>query len=133
MCLDEVPAVLTCANVISWMKLGDQLELPDLKSVCTLLMVRNFPEISKQLDFMGLSHAEIQDYFSNVLTLLAQDSRNVQKLCDIVLRAAVSWVDHDAKNRVPHLEDLLQGIPLDICSHQGILDIMDEYGSNHWS
>ena len=49
-------------NAISWMKLGNELHMEDIKAQCQQIMVHNFTEITKQLDFLAMNIAEVQDY-----------------------------------------------------------------------
>ena len=48
---------------------------------------------------------------------------------DSVLHAALMWTNHDTKNRLSDLENLLQIVQLDKCSHNAIVDVMDKHGT----
>ena len=119
MCVDEIPTILKHANAISWMKLVDKLNLPDVKALCMDIMVSNFPEVSQQKDFLTMSDTEVQDYFGAVIG----SDINVDNILDSTMR----WISHDAENRLIHLEDLLKLIELNNCSVQGIADVMQAY------
>ena len=119
MCVDEIPTILEPANAISWMQLADKLNLPDVKPLCMDMMVSNFPEVSQQKDFLALSDTEVQDYFGAVNT---SDINS-----DDILNSTMTWINHDAENRLIHLEDLLKQVELSNCSVQALADVMRTY------
>ena len=121
MCVDEIPSRIKPANVLSWLQLGNQLDIPEIASHCAELMVSRFTDIVAEPDFLKMTSAEVHDYF--------HEATKSDTECDDILRAAMLWVNHDAANRLTDLEKLLQQVELDKCSVQTIVDIMSTYGA----
>ena len=121
MCVDQVPTVLGPENVISWSKLGNQLDLAEVASNCSKMMVSCFAEISQQQDFLVMDFVEVQAYFNEVVG--SDTDRNK------VLLAVMRWVSNDTANRHTHLETLLCQVQLDNCSLQVLLDVQETYAT----
>ena len=119
-CTGQVAVLLSPENVLSWLEVQDKLDIDQIKSQCTNIMVSHFTEISKQADFLDMTFAEIHEYFSNVLSSKPNH--------DGMLSSAMRWVNHDVENRKMHLEDLIHQTQLDKCSLQAVLDVMETYG-----
>ena len=120
MCVDEIPSRLKSSNVISWLQVGNQLDIPEIASQCAEFMVSRFTDIVAEPDFIKITSAEVHEYFHEATS----DTE-----CDDILRAAMLWVNHDAANRLTDLENLLQQVELDKCSPQTIVDMMSTYGA----
>ena len=114
MCVSEVPAILKPDNIIPWLEVTTKLDLSDITSTCTKIMVSNFMEVSSQPEFLALESTEVQQYFTEVM-----------KICDIdhdsVLYLTMSWANHDPQNRLADLENLLRILQLTSCSYDTIL------------
>ena len=121
MCVAEVPSTLKPNNVISWMQLGNELDIADFKAQCEAIIAAHLAEISSHRDFLAMNHTEVEDCLSGVSKSdTAHDD-------DDVVKAAMQWVSQDTEDRVTHLENLLKGIKLENCSHTALLDIMKTY------
>ena len=121
MCVDKIPSHLKSSNVISWLQLGKELDIPEITSHCAEFMVSQFTDIVAEPDFLKMTSAEVHDY------LREATRTNTER--DDILRAAMLWANHDAANRLIDLENLLQQVELDKCSVQTIVDIMSTYGA----
>ena len=55
--------ILKPKNVISWLKVATKLDLSDITSMCTKIMVSNFAEVTSQPEFLALESPEVQQYF----------------------------------------------------------------------
>ena len=118
MCVTEVPSTLTPDNAISWMQLGNQLDIADFKAQCEKIIAGHLADISSHRDFLMMTHAEVKDCLSGVSkSETAHDD-------DDVLRAAMQWTSQDIEDRLTHLENLLKEIQLENCSQIAILDVM---------
>ena len=83
MCVAEVPSTLKPDNAISWMQLGNQLDIADFKAQCEEIIAGHLAEISFHRDFLAMTHAEVKDCLSGVSkSETAHDD-------DDVLRAAI--------------------------------------------
>ena len=89
MCLDEVPAILEPANVITWWKEAGKMNYDAIIDMCEEIIAANVNQVSQQDDFLNLSIAEMQDYVSNV----CKDSVKA----DDVLNAVMRWVSYERK------------------------------------
>ena len=121
MCVDEIPSHLKSSNVISWLQLGKELDIPEITSHCSEFMVSRFTDIVAEPYFIKMTSAEVLDYL--------REATRTDTERDDILRAAMLWVNHDAANRLTDLENLLQQVELDKCSLQNIVDIMSTYGA----
>ena len=118
-------AILKHNNVISWLKVAAKLDLSDITSMCTKIMVSNFAEVTSQPEFLALESLEVQQYFTEVITARSTEH-------DSVLHAALMWTNHDSENRenrLTDLENLLHTVQLTKCSHDAIVDVMDKHGT----
>ena len=121
MCVAEVPSTLKPDNAISWMQLGNQLDIADFKAQCEQIIAGHLAEISSHRDFLAMTHAEVKDCLSGVSNSeTAHDD-------DKVLKAAMHWVNQDTDDRLTHLEDLLKEIQLEKCSQEVLFDVMKTY------
>ena len=121
MCVAEVPSTLKPDNAISWMQLGNQLDIAAFKAQCEEIIAGHLAEISSHRDFFAMTHAEVKDCLSGVSNSeTAHDD-------DEVLKAAMHWVSQDTEDRLTHLENLLKEIQLEKCSQEGLLDVMKTY------
>ena len=121
MCVAEVPSTLKPDNVISWMQLGNQLDIADFKAKCEKIIAGHLAELSSHRDFLAMTHAEVKDCLAGVSkSETAHDD-------DEVLKAAMHWVSQDTEDRLTHLENLLGGIQLEKCSQEAVFDIMKTY------
>ena len=121
MCVAEVPSTLKPDNAISWMQLGNQLDITDFKAKCEEIIAGHLAELSSHRDFLAMTHAEVKDCLSGVSKSEATHDD------DEVLKAAMHWVNEDTEERLTHLENLLKEIQLENCSHQAITDVMKTY------
>ena len=118
MCVTEVPSTLTPDNAISWMQLGNQLDITDFKAQCEDIIATHLAEISSHRDFLEMTHAEVKDCLSGVSkSETAHDD-------DDLLQAALQWISQDAEDRLTNLENLLREIQLENCSQKAVLDVM---------
>ena len=118
MCVAEVPSSLKPDNAISWMQLGNQLDIADFKAQCEEIIAGHLAEISSHRDFLAMTHAEVKDCLSGV-----SNSESAHE-DDDVLQAAMHWVCQDTEDRVTHLESLLKEIQLDNCSQKAIFNVL---------
>ena len=118
MCLNEVPAILEPANVITWWKEAGNMNYDSIQDRCEEIIAANFNQISQQTDFLNLSIAEMQHYVSNV----CKDSVKA----DDVLDAVMKWIAHD-KAQQEYLEDLLHNVQLNKCSAESIKSVLQTY------
>ena len=121
MCIERVPPVVKPENAVSWLTLGDKLNLDRIKSQCAEIIAANMSEISVQMEFLALSLAEVQECFNEV--------KKLQTSHDGILRASMNWVSDDQENRMTNLEDLLHEVEVDSCSLEVVMDVMDTYGT----
>ena len=118
MCITEVPSTLKPDNAISWMQLGNQLDIADFKAHCEKIIAGHLAEISSHRDFLAMTHAEVKDCLSFVSkSETAHDD-------DDVLRAAMQWTSQGTEDRLTHLENLLKEIQLENCSQKALFDIL---------
>ena len=73
-------------------------------------------------EFLALDFIKVQQYFTGVMKEHDTDH-------DSVLYSTMSWASHDTENRITHLENLLQIVPLNNCSPDAIVDVMDQHGA----
>ena len=121
MCVAEVPSTLKPDNAISWMQLGNQLDITNFKAKCEEIIAGHLREISSHHDFLAMTHAEVKDCLSGVSR--SETAHND----DEVLTAAMTWVNQDTEDRLTHLENLLKEIQLENCSYTAVHDIMKTY------
>ena len=121
MCVAEVPSTLKPDNAISWMQLGNQLDLVDIRTHCEQIIAGHLAEISSHHEFLAMTHAEVKDCLSGI------SKSETTHDDDEVLKAAMHWVNEDNEERLAHLENLLKEIRLWNCSHQAITDVMKTY------
>ena len=118
-CVAEVPAILEPANAISWRKMANKMELENIKTKCEAIMIGKFQEVSKQTDFFHLHYEELYSYLCDICGTTVKS--------DDTLDVALRWVNHDTKNRVKHMEALLQPVRLNKCSVQSIKTMIKSY------
>ena len=121
MYVDQVPAILGPTNVISWRKLGNQVDLADVTSRCSKIIMSSIAEISQQQEFLILDCDEVQAYFDDVVRSDTDQNK--------VLLAVMRWVNHDSANRLDHLEKLLCQVQLDNCSLKLLLEVQETYAT----
>ena len=118
MCLDEVPAILEPANVITWWKEAGKMNYDTIKDKCEEIIVANFSKISQHTDFLNLSIAEMQHYVSNVCKDTVKD--------DNILDAVMKWIAYNETQQA-YLEDLLHNVQLTKCSTECIKSVLQTY------
>ena len=107
--------------MISWVQLGNQLDIADFKAKCEEIIAGHLAEVSSYHEFLAMTYAEVKDCLSGV-----SNSENVYD-DDEVLKAAMHWVGQDTEDCLTHLENLLKEIRLKNCSHQAITDVVKTY------
>ena len=118
MCLDEVPAILEPANVITWWKEAFKMNYDAITDRCEEIIAANVNQVSQQDDFLNLSIAEMQHYVSSV----CKDSVKADDVLDAVMR----WVSYN-EGRQTHLEDLLLNVQLTKCFAKCIKSTLQNY------
>ena len=58
-CLNHAVTVLKPSNAISWYKTAENLDLQEIKATCSEMMSSSFHEVSKEMEFLELTLAEI--------------------------------------------------------------------------
>ena len=118
-CIAEVPGTLGPGNAISWWKKTNEIELGNIRTKCEAIMIENFPEVSKQTDFLHLSYEELQSYLSDIC------SKTVKS--DDALNSVMRWVNHKLDSRLQHLEPIMLPIQLHKCSARSIKTVIKTY------
>ena len=118
-CIVEVLGTLEPGNVISWWKKTNEMELGNIKTKCEAIMIENFHQVSKQIDFLCLSYEELQDYLSGIYSKTMKNN--------YALDSVMRWVNHNLESRLQHLEPIMEEIPLHKCSAQSIKTVMKTY------
>ena len=119
MCVSEAPSVIVRANVISWWRLAGKMNLDNIKGQCEEMITGDFYKVSRQENFVSLTHGELQHYINDITSDTIQS--------DDILDATMRWVNHDAENRQMHLQDLLQQLQLNKCSVLFIKTVIKSY------
>ena len=115
-CLNQAVTVLKPSNVISWYKTAENLNLHETKAKCSEFMSSSFHEVSKEMEFLELTLAEMSSCIKDVQETDADP--------DDVLEATFGWVNHRPSQRVDDMEDLLKKIELLKCSAECLQDEM---------
>ena len=118
MCLDEVPAILEPANVITWWKEAGKMKYDTIKDKCEEIIAAKFSQISQQDDFLNPAVTEMQHFVSNV----CKDSVKADDVLDAVMR----WVSYE-EGQQTHLENLLLKVQLPKCSAKCIKSVLQTY------
>ena len=120
MCLDEVPAILEPANVITWWKEAGKMNFDTINDRCEEIITTKFSQISQQTDFLNLGFAEMQHFINNVCK--PKDTMKADDVLDAVMR----WVSSEDGQQT-HLEDLLLKVQLSKCSSECIKTVLQSY------
>ena len=107
-CVSQISTNIKLNNVLYWDRVAQQLDLHKIKAECLQLIMSSFMDIAKTEEYLGCSFSEVQDYFSRVIE--AHGDR------DKMLMAGMEWINHDASDRIKHLEDLLNLVDLENCT-----------------
>ena len=121
MCEEEVLKIVDTSNATSWRKVGDQLNLDDIKNTCNHIIRHNLDEISEQQDFLKMTMNEVKDMFVDIREK-AHDPEDV-------LYSSMHWISREEDNRLTHLADLIDEVQLDKCSCRCLLHFMETYES----
>ena len=115
-CLNQAFTVLKPSNTISWYKTAENLDLHQIKTKCSEILSSSFHEVSKEIEFLELTLAEIGNCIKDVQETDADP--------DDVLEATFGWVSHRPDQRLDDMEDLLKKIELLKCSAECLQDEM---------
>ena len=118
-CLNDVAAALKPANIVSWSKLADRLDIEELKSKCVEVMSSSLAEVSRFAEFQELSFAEVNSFITS-----AQETDTDP---DDLLEASMEWINSKPSQRIDSMEELLQKIQLLECSVECLENEMDTH------
>ena len=113
-CLNHAVTVLKPYNAISWYTTAEKLDLHEIKVKCSEMMSSSFHEVSKEMEFLELTLAEINSCIKDVQETEADP--------DDVLEGMFGWINHRCDQRVDDMEDLLKKIQLLNCSAECLQD-----------
>ena len=99
-CLGDAAAAMQPANIVSWSKLADKLDIEELKWKCVKVMSSSLAEISRFAEFQELSFAEVNSFMSS--------SQETDVDPDDLLEATMEWINSKPSQRVNCMEELLQ-------------------------
>ena len=121
LCISSVSALLTPKTVLSWLELGQQLDLDELETHSMQFMIENFTDVLNEPAFVSFKIEGVTDFFSNLQGPTVNH--------DVMLNAAMRWVSHDTGSRTQHLEELMEKVKMEKCSHPALLEVLDKYGA----
>ena len=119
MCEEHIPTVLRPTNCIPWLQLADKLHLTDIMPIVHKMMQASYHEIITTTDFKQLEKPELLQYLTDV--------REHDACNDDVLNGALIWVNHDSKNRLEDMEDLLSEVQISKCSEKVLSKMIDDF------
>ena len=119
-CLEKIIVNVRPENVIAWFKFAGKMELQDLLSQCSKMMIDSFHEVYKTKDFLALNFTELSSYLGDI-----KDKKSIDP--DDVLSAVLLWASHDSSARSPLLDDLIQNIALQKCSLQCFKEVKEKH------
>ena len=117
----ECTRMVDISNATSWRKVGDQLNLDHIKNTCNQIIRHNLDKISQQMDFLKMTISEVKDIFVDI-TKTAHDPEDV-------MYSSMHWISHKKDNRLAHISDFINDVQLDKCSYRRLQDFMDTYES----
>ncbi|XP_066196524.1 kelch-like ECH-associated protein 1 [Sylvia atricapilla] len=101
-CCSFLGGQLHPSNAIGIAALAERLGCPELQQRAREYIYMNFAEVSKQEEFLSLSHCQLA-------TLLSRDELNVR--CESeVFQACLAWVQQEREARAPFLPALLRAV-----------------------
>ena len=115
-CLNQAVTILKPSNAISWYMTAENLDLHQIKPVCSDILSSSFHEVSKEIEFLELTSAEM----SNCIEYMQETDADP----DDVLEATFGWINHRPDQRVDDMEDLLKKMKLLKCSAECLQDEM---------
>ena len=116
LCIARAPHILTPANAISWLRLAHQLNIANIKTKCCQLMSKNFTNVTRETEFLSLTHEEVMAYL--------QDAQKQSVDSDDLLRAALMWTAHDSINRAGDLQEALMNVKVEKCTMNVLKEMM---------
>ena len=119
--LGDVDTALKPANIVSWYKLANTLELEKLRSKCAEVMSSSLAEISRFTEFQELDFAEVSSFVSSAQETDADP--------DDLLEASMEWINYKPSQRVDCMEEILQKIQLLECSVECLESEMENHES----
>ena len=63
-CVEKASMIVQPNNVISWFKLSDKMNLPELLAKCSEIMTSQLEEIKSGQEFLEMSISELSNYFT---------------------------------------------------------------------
>ena len=118
-CAEKAYTIIKPNNVISWFKFSDKMNLDELISRCSQIMISDIKEILSGPEFLELSISELNHYFSEA------ERNKVDP--DVLLGAGLDWVSADSQTRHDVIEDLLKSVSLEKCSLQCVKEEAEKH------
>ena len=98
---------LSAKMCISWYFLADKFTLNALKKQTSSMMISNFQDVVKHIEFYELTLKQLIDYIEQAVIIIDGD---------VVMDACVSWVTYNPQARSESFLDILTHLRLDRCS-----------------
>ena len=106
-CCDFLCSCLTPANCLELLHVADTYSCPELNRAASLCRNLNFVAVSEQEDFLELSLEHLEECLSsNHLCVSGEE--------EVVVEAALRWLDHDAGSRSRHAPRVLGCVRLSL-------------------
>ena len=121
MCIQQACALLQPSNVIIWSKFSTKLDLTELYSACSKVMVSKLQEIKSGEDFLELNISELKSYI--------QDLKKNEADPNDLLIATLDWMNADPKGRGHAMKELLEVVPPEQCHLPCLEEVEEKYDS----
>ncbi|CAI8020572.1 Kelch-like protein 17 [Geodia barretti] len=106
-CCEFLCSCLTPANCLELLQVADTYSCPELNRAASLCRNLNFVAVSEQEDFLELSLEHLEECLSsNHLCVSGEE--------EVVVEAALRWLDHDAGSRSRHAPRVLGCVRLSL-------------------
>jgi hypothetical protein len=106
-CCDFLCRYLTHTNCLELLQVADTYSCPELHRAASLCRDLNFPAVSEQEDFLELSLVHLEECLSsNHLCVSGEE--------EVVVEAALRWLDHDTGSRSRHAPRVLGCVRLSL-------------------